>query len=256
MVACGPGASVLCGCIRFIVPPQHPLNQNSRRGPSRSGRVCVQGLVTYTDATADTGGLCVIPGSHLDHDKLCERARSARAGSDFVSVDADDPILKCGGVFVCAQAGGADSKPHASAVSALFSTSSSLQICCCGTAGLCIATPLPFHSIISSRYQRMSGCVKLQRSLGSSFGCAAMCAWCPVLMQHATSCALRSSCFQTGMTPSPVPPSPAPPPITLSLLQFSYVPLAHTHLFPPAIASLIRPHYPAPASACSYWVPT
>jgi hypothetical protein len=84
-----------------------PPPQNSRRGSSRSGRVCVQGLVTYFDATADTGGLCVIPGSHRDHDALCARAASAKAGIDFVSVAADDPILSGGGVLVCARAGGA-----------------------------------------------------------------------------------------------------------------------------------------------------
>ena len=66
----------------------------------------MQGLVTYYNANADTGGLCVIPGSHLAHDDLCGRAASAKLKIDFVSVAADDPILQGGGVLVCAQAGG------------------------------------------------------------------------------------------------------------------------------------------------------
>ncbi len=66
----------------------------------------MQGLVTYYNASADTGGLCVIPGSHRSHDALCSRATSAKLGIDFVSIDADDPILSGGGVLVCAQAGG------------------------------------------------------------------------------------------------------------------------------------------------------
>jgi hypothetical protein len=90
---------------RFLLK-DHALLKNSRRGSSRTGRVCVQGLVTYLDATADTGGLCVIPGSHRAHDDLCSRATSAKAGIDFVAVDANDPILSDGGVLVCAKAGG------------------------------------------------------------------------------------------------------------------------------------------------------
>mmetsp|Transcript_32883 Transcript_32883/g.61363 ORF Transcript_32883/g.61363 Transcript_32883/m.61363 type:complete len:319 (+) Transcript_32883:59-1015(+) len=36
------------------------------------GRQCVQGLVTLTDVTAATGGLCLIPGSGKHHDELVE----------------------------------------------------------------------------------------------------------------------------------------------------------------------------------------
>jgi hypothetical protein len=93
-------------CI-FISADPGPLAQNSLRGSSRQGRVCVQGLVTYYSATADTGGLCVIPGSHRRHDELCQRTPSAKNGIDFVSVDPDDEILCGDGVLVCAQAGGA-----------------------------------------------------------------------------------------------------------------------------------------------------
>ena len=81
------------------------VDQNSRNRPHRSGRVCVQGLVTYYDADAETGGLCVVPGSHRQHQELCERTNAARMGMDFVSIDSADPVLRAGGVLVCARAG-------------------------------------------------------------------------------------------------------------------------------------------------------
>lgn len=82
------------------------VDQNSTKGPQRQGRVTIQGLVTYYDATAETGGLCVIPGSHHYHNELCERVPSAKAKIDFVSVPVTDPILRSAEpVLVCAQAG-------------------------------------------------------------------------------------------------------------------------------------------------------
>ncbi len=74
--------------------------------PEHAGRVCVQGLVSFTAATADTGGLCVIPGSHRQHTELCHRSvMAARMKIDFVTVDAGDPILADGGVLVTCEAG-------------------------------------------------------------------------------------------------------------------------------------------------------
>jgi hypothetical protein len=81
------------------------VDQNSRNRPHRSGRVSVQGLVTYYDADADTGGLCVVPGSLREHQALCERTNGARMGMDFVPIDGADPVLQRGGVLVCARAG-------------------------------------------------------------------------------------------------------------------------------------------------------
>ena len=80
------------------------VDQNATR-PHRSGRVCVQGLVSYRDATVDTGGLCVIPGSHRDHDALCARSPSTKMQIDFVTVEKSDPILAAGGVLVECLAG-------------------------------------------------------------------------------------------------------------------------------------------------------
>jgi hypothetical protein len=91
----------------------------------------VQGLVTYYDATADTGGLCVIPASHRAHDELCNRSASAKSLIDFVSVDAHDPILSGGGVLVCAQAGG---------------RSSYMALCHAATADA--PHPLPFADLV------------------------------------------------------------------------------------------------------------
>lgn len=69
------------------------VDQNSLKGKDRQGRVCVQGLVTYYNADKRTGGLCVIPGSHLQHAELCARTQFAKLKHDFVQLDRDDPIL-------------------------------------------------------------------------------------------------------------------------------------------------------------------
>ena len=102
------------------------VDQNSLKGEQRRGRVCVQasqffpttrqqcaifsefepqGLVTYTDSSAESGGLCVIPGSHKHHHDLCCRSPSANMLKDFVHVQADDALLLDGGGLVCARAG-------------------------------------------------------------------------------------------------------------------------------------------------------
>jgi hypothetical protein len=73
--------------------------------PGKDGRVCVQGLVTYTDATPATGGLCVIPGSHKQHKEICERSRADKLMKDFVLVQPGDPVLESGGRLVCAKRG-------------------------------------------------------------------------------------------------------------------------------------------------------
>jgi ectoine hydroxylase-related dioxygenase (phytanoyl-CoA dioxygenase family) len=56
-------------------------------------KVCVQGLVTLYDATADTGGLCVIPTSHLHHTEMCARVGSSKFPGDFVPIPSTDPLL-------------------------------------------------------------------------------------------------------------------------------------------------------------------
>lgn len=80
------------------------MDQNAAL-PGKDGRVCVQGLVTFTDATPETGGLCVIPGSHKGFKELCQRAHSHRLPGDFVPVQAGDPVFELGGRLVCAKAG-------------------------------------------------------------------------------------------------------------------------------------------------------
>jgi len=69
------------------------------------GRVCVQGLVTLSDASEDTGGLVVIPGSHKQHKTMCQRSKVAKAMGDFVPVTVGDPLLDNGASLVCAKAG-------------------------------------------------------------------------------------------------------------------------------------------------------
>lgn len=82
------------------------VDQNALKGPDRVGRVCVQGFVTYYDATPETGGLCVIPGSHKFHDEVCARSSDAQFKMDFVKVRLSDPILQqMDGLLVAAKAG-------------------------------------------------------------------------------------------------------------------------------------------------------
>lgn len=69
------------------------------------GRSCVQGFVSHTRATATTGGLCVVPGSHKSHIGVCERACSSKLPGHFVPVHAADPALQAGTKLVCAKAG-------------------------------------------------------------------------------------------------------------------------------------------------------
>lgn len=73
--------------------------------PGKSRRVTVQGLVTFTDATSATGGLCVIPGSHKQHKDVCERSHSQNFPGDFVQVQPGDPIFESHARLVCARAG-------------------------------------------------------------------------------------------------------------------------------------------------------
>jgi len=62
----------------------------------------LQGLVTLKDATASTGGLVVIPQSHMHHSDLCERLRHP---VDFVPVPPGDPVLAAPKRLVTARAG-------------------------------------------------------------------------------------------------------------------------------------------------------
>eukprot|EP00747_Dinoflagellata_sp_TGD_P165189 gnl/TRDRNA2_/TRDRNA2_186158_c0_seq1.p1 gnl/TRDRNA2_/TRDRNA2_186158_c0~~gnl/TRDRNA2_/TRDRNA2_186158_c0_seq1.p1 ORF type:complete len:428 (-),score=72.79 gnl/TRDRNA2_/TRDRNA2_186158_c0_seq1:161-1417(-) len=80
------------------------VDQNSFL-PNQDGLACVQGLVTFTDATPATGGLCVIPGSHKCHQDVCARAHAHIQAGHFVQVQPGDPVLELGARLVCAKAG-------------------------------------------------------------------------------------------------------------------------------------------------------
>ncbi|CAK9090541.1 unnamed protein product [Durusdinium trenchii] len=79
-------------------------DQNTRLGAASRGRCCVQGLVTLSEASRNSGGLVVVPQSHRDHAEVCERSALARGG-DFVPISVNDPILEKGPVLVAAKAG-------------------------------------------------------------------------------------------------------------------------------------------------------
>lgn len=49
------------------------IDQNSLKGPTRTGRVSIQSLITINDVTELTGGFAAIPGSHHFHEELSEQ---------------------------------------------------------------------------------------------------------------------------------------------------------------------------------------
>ena len=62
--------------------------------------------MTYYDATEDTGGFCLIPRSHKDFEALCKRSPTAKMMTDFVALDAYDPVLQQNeGKVIAAKAG-------------------------------------------------------------------------------------------------------------------------------------------------------
>ena len=71
------------------------MDQNGQR----KGKQCVQGLVSLYDANETTGGLCVIPGSHLAFEAVT--ARQSQTPMDFVPVRKGDEILNGGKLVVC-----------------------------------------------------------------------------------------------------------------------------------------------------------
>lgn len=82
------------------------VDQNSCKGAHRRGMVCVQGLVTFYDVTRESGGLCVIPGSHIFHDEFCKRSPSSKLMHDYVYIPEDDPVMKVNSpVIIGAKAG-------------------------------------------------------------------------------------------------------------------------------------------------------
>mmetsp|Transcript_24743 Transcript_24743/g.35972 ORF Transcript_24743/g.35972 Transcript_24743/m.35972 type:complete len:371 (-) Transcript_24743:434-1546(-) len=91
--------------------PHHAPGQTSKRtsggwwhvdqGHGKRGVQAIQGFVSLYDGTAETGGLCVIPGSHRGHDGLL--AQVPNASGDFVMVPSPstNPIIRDGKLIVC-----------------------------------------------------------------------------------------------------------------------------------------------------------
>lgn len=69
------------------------VDQNAHLGPTRKGKVCVQGFVSLMDANEQTGGLCVIPGSHLQYDDLCQRNPFFKGHGDFLPIPSQDKVF-------------------------------------------------------------------------------------------------------------------------------------------------------------------
>jgi hypothetical protein len=78
-----------------------PVWFHTDQSPVKQGRHAVQGFVSLFDSDQTTGGLVVLPGSHLRHQNYTNRIldgydplqRKMYESRDYVSVPADDPIL-------------------------------------------------------------------------------------------------------------------------------------------------------------------
>lgn len=72
------------------------------QGIHKRGFQCVQGLVTLTDVTAGTGGLCLIPGSFQSHEALMDLTGEE---NNFVEIPASFPALNEKQILPLCQAG-------------------------------------------------------------------------------------------------------------------------------------------------------
>eukprot|EP00927_Polykrikos_kofoidii_P051615 TRINITY_DN45408_c0_g1_i1.p1 TRINITY_DN45408_c0_g1~~TRINITY_DN45408_c0_g1_i1.p1 ORF type:complete len:359 (-),score=40.68 TRINITY_DN45408_c0_g1_i1:534-1544(-) len=72
------------------------------QGRSKPGLQCVQGLVSLFDQNARTGGLVVIPASHLHHNEVVELAED---DADFININESSPLLRGQPRLVCCKAG-------------------------------------------------------------------------------------------------------------------------------------------------------
>lgn len=61
--------------------------------------------MTLTDVDSESGGLCVLPGSHKLHSDVCARVTCARFLANFLPIDMRDPIMKIPPILVAAKAG-------------------------------------------------------------------------------------------------------------------------------------------------------
>eukprot|EP01006_Ploeotia_vitrea_P009789 TRINITY_DN24392_c0_g1_i1.p1 TRINITY_DN24392_c0_g1~~TRINITY_DN24392_c0_g1_i1.p1 ORF type:complete len:324 (-),score=24.44 TRINITY_DN24392_c0_g1_i1:435-1406(-) len=67
------------------------VDQNAAVSPNKES---VQGLVSLYDATCGTGGLTVVPGSHLKFQEFSARAGVHAGTSDFVTIRKTDPVFE------------------------------------------------------------------------------------------------------------------------------------------------------------------
>jgi ectoine hydroxylase-related dioxygenase (phytanoyl-CoA dioxygenase family) len=74
------------------------------QGQSLRGLQCIQGVLTLTDCNESTGGLCLIPKSHLYHDELVD-SLPTRVDGNFVPVPAPFHVLKHPQILPRCQAG-------------------------------------------------------------------------------------------------------------------------------------------------------
>jgi len=69
------------------------VDQNGNN-PKRQGLQCVQGLVNLYDADETTGGLTLIPKSHLQFLEMCARSKVSATFGDYIPVHFLDPLMR------------------------------------------------------------------------------------------------------------------------------------------------------------------
>jgi hypothetical protein len=74
------------------------------QGRSLRGPQCIQGVLTLTDCNESTGGLCIIPKSHLYHDELVD-SLPTQVDGNFVPVPASFHVLNHPQILPKCQAG-------------------------------------------------------------------------------------------------------------------------------------------------------
>ncbi len=84
------------------------IDQNSLKGPTRTGRVSIQSLVTMYDVNESTGGFAAIPGSHHFNEELSEqfaKHESIQIDHVYVNLSENSNIMPLKKILVGAKAG-------------------------------------------------------------------------------------------------------------------------------------------------------
>ena len=144
------------------------VDQNAAEPICHTGKMCVQGVLTYTDASAATGGLTVLPRSHAEHGAMCERHPPVYG--DYFPLKKNDPLLSRPAQLVTAPAGSLllwDSRKMTQQRPSGLHSSPKSQRCLCGQAPFTATRRHKSHQMPPPRQRRSLSC----------YGRSRTCAW-------------------------------------------------------------------------------